>query len=204
MVSTINLYHGRINNWLRSSLGHKPPMAVLYTFLGILPILLMQMIILPCLFRTVTWHFSEHPINLLKKKKRTKWLTAWQLHQSTGIAGVHPGKSAMPGILFILESGGSAPGSPSNKVICGGKWEEGALSKSLTSKFSGGQDYSKGENQSGCFSASTSLLEKDHTEWASVTKYNCENKTLAGKKGVSRKVRRAYLEAVHLIFPGNS
>lgn len=163
MVSTINLYHGRINNWLRCSLGHKPPMAVFYTFLGILPILLMKMIILPCLFRTVTWHFSEHPINLLKKKKEqsdsqhdscTRALELQVYTRGNVLCQASSSswsQEAVPRALHPIKS-------------FGGKWEEGALSKSLTSQFSGGQDYSKGENQSGCFSASTSLLEKDHTE----------------------------------------
>lgn len=117
MVSTINLYHGRINNWLRCSLGHKPPMAVFYTFLGILPNLLMKMIILPCLFRTVTWHFSEHPINLLKKKNKvTHGMTIAPEHWNCRCT---PGEMCYARHPLILESGGSAPGSPSNKVIWG-------------------------------------------------------------------------------------
>lgn len=163
MVSTISLYHGRINNWLRCSLGHKLPMAVLYTFLGILLILLMQMTILPCLLRTVTWHFREHPINLLKKKKEqsdswhdncTRALELQVYTRGKVLCQASPSswsQEAVPWALHPIKSSG-------------GKWGEGALSKSLTSKFSGGQDYSKGENQSGCFSTSASLLEKDHTE----------------------------------------
>lgn len=137
-------------------------MAVLYTFLGILPILLMQMTILPYLFRTVTWHFSEHPINLLKKKEQSdsqheNCTTALELQVHTRgkvlcqASSSSRSQEAMPWALHPIKS-------------FGGKWEEGALSKSLTSKFSGGQGYSKGENQSGCFSTSTSLLEMDHTE----------------------------------------
>lgn len=163
------------------------------------------MTILPHQFRPVAWCFSEAPNLFVKKKKKEQsdsqhdnWATELGLQVNTQgkvlcqASTSSWSQEAVPWALHPIKSFGE-------------KGEgKGAESKSLASKFSRGQGYSKRENQSGCFSISISLLEKDHTEWASVTKHNCENKMLAGKKGVSRKVRRAYLEVVHLIFPGNS
>ena len=83
-----------------------------------------------------------------------------------------------------------------------GKKERGTpRANHWASKFPRVSNYSERENQG---VSSVSLLERDHTEWISVTKYNCENKILAGKRGVRRKVRRAYLEVFYLIFPGNN
>lgn len=116
----INLYHGRINSFLGCFLGHKPAMTVLYIFCKSFRLSSCRWPFCPISSGQWPGVLVKHPIYLLKKKKkRTKWFTAWQLSHRAGTAGEHPGKSTMPGIYFILESGGSALGSPSNKVIWG-------------------------------------------------------------------------------------